>query len=285
MITNEDALDIFSRRDDELDSASAEKILLRNWLVNTPHFFESVASTANHASEAISTPPMSREGRRKAGGFPLSHVQLVRRVVGGFHCNKRAYGALDRDGRHKKSRWAYFVARHAPGTGTFRIISWKLGKGLRTHGANLGVRTYYVVRTCTSMYLGRYRTVRRPDGRQAVISCPSPHFTSQCHNTRTCSGSIDALHVCISRRHQQNISDGPIKSTLCVSRGSRRSPCTLFGCILFGSKCRQSRRRHPSPTSATSTCVTTSRREQKEKQACKHPKSSNWRYSLRHICG
>ena len=105
-------------------SVSAEKTLFAAKMTgNTPHVFQFVASTANHASEAISTPPMSREGRRRAGGFPLSHVQLVRRVVGGFHCNKRAYGALNRDGRHKKSRWAYFVARHATGTVTFRIIS------------------------------------------------------------------------------------------------------------------------------------------------------------------
>ena len=134
-----------------------------------------------------------------------------------------------------------------------------LMQSLRTHGANLGVRTV--------------RTVRRPDDGHTVILL-SPHFTRQ---LQAIAGSIDALHLhvayCLEEASaEQTCSHGPIKSTLCVSRGSRRSPCTLFGCIFFGSKCRQSRRRHPSPTLATSTCVTTSRREEKEKQ-CEHPKS------------
>jgi len=51
-------------------------------------FSEFVASTANHASEAISMPPMGREGRRRAGGLDLSEscaVGGVGRMVGGFH--------------------------------------------------------------------------------------------------------------------------------------------------------------------------------------------------------
>jgi len=268
MITNEDALDIFSRRDDELDviapSVSAEKTLFAAKMTgNTPHVFQFVVSTANHASEAIFTPPMGREVEE--GPEACASESVMCSGWGGwwvdFIATREAYSALGRDWRHKKSRWAYFVARHATGTVTFRIISdaklenpwcepcYVLGVPGTSHGTSAGRRAYR--------------------------HSPVPTFHAAASSR--IAGSIDALHLhvayCLEEASAEHTySHGPIKSTLCVSRGSRRSPCTLFGCIFFGSKCRQSRRRHPSPTLATSTCVTTSRREEKEKQ-CEHPKS------------
>ena len=145
-----------------------------------------------------------------------------------------------------------------------------LMQSLRTHGANLATST------CTCLVYQVPGTSHGTSaGRRAYRHSPVPTFHAAASSR--IAGSIDALHLhvayCLEEASAEHTySHGPIKSTLCVSRGSRRSPCTLFGCIFFGSKCRQSRRRHPSPTLATSTCVTTSRREEKEKQ-CEHPKS------------
>ena len=178
MITNEDALDIFSRRDDELDviapSVSAEKTLFAAKMTgNTPHVFQFVVSTANHASEAIFTPPMGREVEE--GPEACASESVMCSGWGGwwvdFIATREAYSALGRDWRHKKSRWAYFVARHATGTVTFRIISdAKLENPWCEPCYVLGVpgTWYYVVR----------RTVRRPDDGHTVILL-SPHFTRQ----------------------------------------------------------------------------------------------------------
>ena len=85
-------------------------------------FSEFVASTTNHASEAISTPPMGREGRRRAGGLHLSHVQWVGWgwVVGGFHAQR-----WTRRWRREVSG-AEIIRRIEPCQGKVFVLAWHL---------------------------------------------------------------------------------------------------------------------------------------------------------------